>query len=72
MNGRWGELHEQEIIALEVFPCEINQELLGMEIYAIPTKHMEKEMAAHSRILAWEILWTEEPGRLVHGDKSWT
>ena len=24
----------------------------------------EKEMAAHSRILAWEILWTEEPGRL--------
>jgi len=22
-----------------------------------------KEMAAHSNILAWEILWTEEPGR---------
>jgi len=21
-------------------------------------------MATHSRILAWEILWTEEPGRL--------
>ena len=21
-------------------------------------------MAAHSRILAWEIPWTEEPGRL--------
>ena len=25
---------------------------------------MEKEMATHSIILAWEILWTEEPGRL--------
>ena len=25
---------------------------------------VEKEMATHSSILAWEILWTEEPGRL--------
>ena len=25
---------------------------------------MEKEMAVHSSILAWEIPWTEEPGRL--------
>ena len=23
---------------------------------------LEEEMAAHSRILAWRILWTEEPG----------
>ena len=23
-----------------------------------------KEMAKHSSILAWKILWTEEPGRL--------
>ena len=23
---------------------------------------LEKEMATHSSILAWEILWTEEPG----------
>ena len=30
-------------------------------------------MATHSSTLAWEILWTEEPGRLVHGVvKSWT
>ena len=27
----------------------------------------EKEMATHSSILAWEIPWTEEPGRLVYG-----
>ena len=25
---------------------------------------LEKEMATHSSILAWEIAWTEEPGRL--------
>ena len=25
---------------------------------------LKKEMAAHSSILAWEIPWTEEPGRL--------
>ena len=24
----------------------------------------EKEMATHSRILAWRISWTEEPGEL--------
>ena len=25
---------------------------------------LKKEMATHSSILAWEIPWTEEPGRL--------
>ena len=25
---------------------------------------LRKEMATHSSILAWEIPWTEEPGRL--------
>ena len=25
---------------------------------------LEKEMATHSSILAWEISWTEVPGRL--------
>ena len=25
---------------------------------------LEEEMATHSNILAWEIQWTEEPGRL--------
>ena len=25
---------------------------------------LEKEMATHSSILAWEIPWMEEPGRL--------
>ena len=25
---------------------------------------LEKEMATHASILAWEIPWTEEPGKL--------
>ena len=25
---------------------------------------LKEEMATHSSILAWEVLWTEEPGRL--------
>ena len=35
---------------------------------------LEKEMATHSSILAWEISWTEEPGRLqsMGIQKSWT
>ena len=34
---------------------------------------LEKEMAIHSSILAWEIPQSEEPGELVHEvAKSWT
>ena len=35
---------------------------------------LEKGMATHSSILAWEISWTEEPGRLqsMGSQKSWT
>ena len=29
--------------------------------------HLEKEMATHSSLLAWEIPWTEEPGGLRSG-----
>ena len=37
-------------------------------------RFLEEEMETHSNILAWEILWTEEPGRLhiIRGvAKSW-
>ena len=35
---------------------------------------LEKETATHFNILAWEISWTEEPGRLqsMRSQKSWT
>ena len=29
-----------------------------------PEDPLEKEMATHSSVLGWEILWTEEPGGL--------
>ena len=29
-----------------------------------PEDPLEKEMATHSSILAWEVPWTEEPGGL--------
>ena len=29
-----------------------------------PEDLLEKEMATHSRILAWKVPWTEEPGEL--------
>ena len=34
---------------------------------------LEKEMATHSRILAWKIPWTEEPGGLqsMELQKNW-
>ena len=37
---------------------EMQNRSLGLE------EHLEKEMATHSIILAWEIPWTEEPGGL--------
>ena len=35
---------------------------------------LEKEMATHFSILAWEIPWTEKPHRLqpIGSQKSWT
>ena len=33
-------------------------------IWSLDWNHpLEKEMALHSSILAWEITWTEEPGQ---------
>ena len=46
-----------------------HQERLGPRIffYVLPQSRLQKEMATHSRILAWRISWTEEPGgAIVH------
>ena len=35
------------------------------QVWSLGWEHLlEKGMAIHSRILAWEIAWTEEPGSL--------
>ena len=33
-------------------------------VQSLGWEDLEKEMAIHSSILAWRILWSEEPGRL--------
>ena len=35
---------------------------------------LEKEVGTHSSIIAWEIQWTEEPGKLqyMRSQESWT
>ena len=39
--------------AVKLFICSVGQE-----------DPLEEEMATHSNALAWEIPWTEDPGRL--------
>ena len=33
-------------------------------VQSLSLEDLEKEMASHSRILAWKVLWMVEPGRL--------
>ena len=41
------------------------QEAQEMRVQSLSQEHpLEEEMATRSSILAWEILWTEEPGGL--------
>ena len=41
------------------------QKMQEMQVLSLgPEDPLEKEMAAHSSIVAWEIPWTEEPGGL--------
>ena len=40
------------------------QETQEMQVQSLGWEDLEEEMAAHSSTLAWEIPWTEEPGRV--------
>ena len=41
------------------------QETQEMQVQSLYQEdHLEKEMAAHSSILAWKIPWTEDSGKL--------
>ena len=53
----WDSLVAQMVNSLPAMQ-ETQVGLLGQE------DSMEKEMAIHSSMFAWEIPWTEEPGRL--------
>ena len=45
-----------------------------MWVPSLGLEDLEKEMATHSSMLAWEIPWTEEPGGLqsMGSQKGWT
>ena len=48
----------------EVFLSPISQNLMLLWLNSVHGHSLEKEIATHSVILAWEIPWTEEPGGL--------
>ena len=35
-----------------------------MQVWSLGQEDLEKEVATHSSIFAWEISWTEESGQL--------
>ena len=56
--------------------CSVVKNLPAMQDTWVPSlglEDLEKEMATHSSMLAWEIPWTEEPGGLqsMGSQKSW-
>ena len=57
MDSDWASLVAQMVKRLSAMQ-ETQVQSLGWE------DPLEKEMAAHSSILAWKIPWTAEPGRL--------
>ena len=54
-------MKQEPIIQSEVSKKEKHRYNILMHIYVIK---MEKEMATHSSILAWRVLWVEGPGGL--------
>ena len=71
----WTVRKSNQSILKEINP-EYSLEELILTVKCLPTMQetrfqslgredpLEKAMATHSRILAWKIPWTEEPGRL--------
>ena len=55
-NIQWASLVAQMVVCFAVQETWVQS--LGQE------NLLEKGMATHSSILAWRILWTEEPGQL--------
>ena len=51
------------ITVIQVYAPNSNAEEAEVEQFCEDL--LEKEMAAHSSILAWRILWTEGPGGLL-------
>ena len=60
-------LHENhtDLYSYIVFMIHLQCRIDVMLVWSLGQEDpLEKEMATQSKILAWKILWTEEPGRL--------
>ena len=57
LSNKWASLVAQRVMCLLAI-WETQIQSLGWE------DPLEKEMATHSRILAWKTPWTEDPGGL--------
>ena len=58
-------MYRASLIAQWVKNLTALQETQEMQVQSLdPENPWKKEMATHSSILAWRILWTEEPGGL--------
>ena len=42
----------------------VSRKYLSLSIHIIHMMSLDKKMATHSNLLAWEIPWIEEPGKL--------
>ena len=58
----------RDLILTQLSRCSVVKNLPAKQEMRVQSlgqaDHLEKELALHSSILAWEIPWTEEPGRL--------
>ena len=61
LGGR-EQTREASLVARQETICPPRHKMLVQSLHW--EDPLEKEMATHSSILAWETLWTEEPGRL--------
>ena len=72
----WGHKESDTTEQLHIHDIHYVSSLVAQTVKNLPAKQkmraqslgredlLEKEMATHSSILAWKILWTEKPGRL--------
>ena len=51
-------------IQIGVFTNSFKEYVSEINFTDVSSIYLEKEMAAHSSVLAWRIPWTEKPGRL--------
>ena len=58
-------MYVEDLVVLVVKSSPAIQETQKMGVWSLGQENpLEKEMATHSSILVWEILWTEEAGGL--------